>query len=67
MARPITRIDEQQILVAIVVKIEKGHSSPHRLRQQLVTISPINVSECNAGSGRNVGEPSERNFLGGPS
>jgi hypothetical protein len=64
MSGPIAGVDEQQILPTIVVKIEESHTATHGFGQQLVAISPVDVREGNAGSGRDVGEFGYRDILG---
>src|SRR5690349_6276588 len=53
---PIRRIDEKQILMAVVVVIQKGDAATHGLGQELFTVSPVDMSELDSGLTRDVGE-----------
>ena len=41
VAGPVRRIDEEQVLVAVAVVIDKGHARAHRLGQELVAKAPF--------------------------
>src|SRR6185503_13063940 len=51
---PQRRIDEKQILIAVVVEIEKRHPTPHRFWKQLVPLRPLLMHKRDAGVGREV-------------
>src|SRR6476646_7237434 len=48
---PPGRVDEEQVLRAIVVEIQKRHTTAHGLRKQLVTISAAGVDKMDPGGG----------------
>ena len=48
MARPIARVDKQQVLETIVVKVKKRHAPTHGFRQELVAIGPVHMSESDS-------------------
>ena len=56
MPRPVGGVDEEQILVPVVVKIEEGHAAAHGFGQQLLAVSAGIVGEVNARCGCDVGE-----------
>src|SRR5262249_44137067 len=53
---PVAGIDEQQILVAVIIKVKEGDTGAHRLGQQLLAEGAVGVAEANAGLVGDVGE-----------
>src|SRR5213593_1329363 len=48
LARPIGRINEEQVLRSVVVKIEKSHATAHRFGQELLSVGAIVVHESDS-------------------
>src|SRR5262245_18084852 len=59
MTRPISGVDEQQILGAVIIEIEKGHPPSHRFREQFIAVSAIVVNESDSGFLRDVAKMGE--------
>src|SRR4029453_3868065 len=55
-ARPVGGVDEEQILVAVVIEIKKGHAPAHCLRQEFVSIRSVVVDKFEASGCRDVVE-----------
>ena len=49
VAGPVRGVDEEQVLVAVAVIVEKGHARAHRLGQELVAEGAVVVDEVDAG------------------
>ena len=64
MARPTSRIDKQQILKAIVIEIEEGHSASHGFGQQLLSVRAVVVDKSNSSFAGNIGKFCEGDFIG---
>ena len=60
--RPIGRVHEQQIFVAVVVEVEERHASAHRLRQQLFASRAVVMHKLNARLFCDVHKSRYRNF-----
>ena len=60
---PISRIDEKQILAAVVVVIEEGHAATHGLGQEFVSISAVVVNECYPGCRGDIRKFGDGNVL----
>ena len=56
MAWPVHPVDQQDVLPAIGVVIEKRAAGPERLRQQLAAISAAVVPELQPGGGGDIDE-----------
>jgi hypothetical protein len=67
--RPRSAIDQQEIWIAIIVKIEKSDPATHGFWEKFFTIGAAHMSERNSGYGSNIGEGSpwdrESGFIGG--
>ena len=61
-ARPISRVDEQQVLRAIVVEIEERHPATHGLGEKLFAVGAIIVDEVNPRCRHHIREARFRNF-----
>ena len=57
MVRPIHAVDQQDVLPAIAVVIEKGATRAKRFRQQLSAVGAVVVLKLDACRGRHVNEP----------
>src|SRR5262245_54716613 len=53
---PIRGIDEEQVLVAVIVEIQKSHPAAHGFREQLVPIGAVVMREPNSRFGRDIPE-----------
>ena len=59
---PVGRVDEEQVLVAIVVEVKERHSAAHRFGQQLVPVGAVLMNECQAAGRGDIRELRIRNF-----
>src|SRR5262249_51252820 len=55
-ARPRTGVDEQKVLMAVVIVVQKGDPGPHRLRQEFLAEGPIGMPGADACRLSDVGE-----------
>src|SRR6185295_6579286 len=61
-SRPIRGVDEKNVLVSVVVVIEKRRAAAHRFGKQFVAVGAVVVFESDSGFGGDVFECNGRNL-----